>query len=83
MPDRSTKPEDLIVRLTKDGRIVIDGTGLPPRRLRELQEALREVLGPAELYDEERRESPEAPRLWGTTSEEQQQEEEDRERQAE
>ena len=79
MSNRAKQSEDLVIRVQKDGRIVIDGSGLPPRRLREIRAALEEVLGPAELYDEERRESPEAPRLWGATESE---EEKERERQS-
>ncbi len=56
--------EELVIRVLKDGRIVIEGAGLPPRRIRELRDTLQEVLGPAKILDDERRESPEAPRLW-------------------
>ncbi len=56
--------EEVVIRILKDGRIVIEGAGLPPRRIRELRDTLQEVLGPAQILDDERRESPEAPRLW-------------------
>ena len=56
--------EKMTVRILRDGRIVIDGSGLPPRRLRELQETLQETLGPAVILDETTGNSPEAPRLW-------------------
>jgi len=62
--------EDLVIRVLKDGRVVIEGAGLPPRRIRELRDALQEVLGPAQILDDERRESPEAPRLWSDLDEE-------------
>lgn len=80
MTPRSRKSEELEIRLLKDGRIVIDGTGLPPRRIRELRDTLQEVLGPAVIYDEERRGSPEAPRLWGPAEETEETEEKQRER---
>lgn len=57
--------EEMIVRVLADGRIVIDGSGLAPSRLRELRDTLQEVLGPARIYDEERREYPDAVRIWG------------------
>jgi hypothetical protein len=61
----SSPHEEITIRVLRNGRIVIDGSGLPPRRLQELQQTLEEVLGPARLFDEERRQSPEAPRIWG------------------
>jgi len=79
-PRRSRKSEELEIRILKDGRIVIDGSGLPPRRLRELRDTLQEVLGPAELFDEERRGSPEAPRLWGPESEDEEEQEREKEK---
>lgn len=80
MSRRNPKSEEMQIRLLKDGRIVIDGAGLPPRRLRELRDTLKEVLGPAEIYDEERRGSPEAPQLWGSEEEEEKEEDQERDR---
>ena len=76
MAKAGKKNEELVIRVLKDGRIVIEGTGLPPRRIRELRDTLQEVLGPAQILDDERRESPEAPRLWGDLDEETDQERE-------
>ncbi len=58
--------EEMTIRVLPDGRIVIDGSGLPPRRLRELQETLQETLGPARLIESEAGEDPSGLRLWAS-----------------
>ncbi len=69
--------EEMIVRILPDGRIVIDGRGLPPRRIRELQETLQEVLGPAQIFDDTRREFPDAERIWGQAAQDEEDARED------
>lgn len=65
MSSEARRQDEMIIRILPDGKIVIDGSALPPRRLLEIQQSLQETVGKTTMIDPASGDSPDAPSIWG------------------